>query len=294
MISNVNPFTNTIQNAAERLRGNPSLYLSIRISGDVVREGRQYNAPACAEVAVIIPDDDENIDTAAMRELLYITKDGELRRINETHAYYDPLHYVLHFPRGELGWTVGIQQHIDIEVINENRYNDGADAIAERIQGEEGGEERDDINDEDPVEERMSRIATPRQFYVHRIMEREESYNHYYGRLFLAFIADMYAKVESSRLRFIRREQGRFQTDVLRGAADAVYAADIGNNDAEARQIGRRVILPSSFPGGPRYMHQNFQDAMAIVRAIGKPDLFISFTCNPNWKERFDLQADFR
>ena len=29
----------------------------------------------------------------------------------------------------------------------------------------------------------------------------------------------------------------------------------------------------------------NFQDAMAIVRKHKKPDLFITFTCNPNWKE---------
>jgi hypothetical protein len=32
-------------------------------------------------------------------------------------------------------------------------------------------------------------------------------------------------------------------------------------------------------------MQQNYQDAMAIVRKYGKPDLFITFTCNPRWKE---------
>jgi hypothetical protein len=32
-------------------------------------------------------------------------------------------------------------------------------------------------------------------------------------------------------------------------------------------------------------MQQNYQDAMAVVRKHGKPDLFITFTCNPNWKE---------
>ena len=28
-------------------------------------------------------------------------------------------------------------------------------------------------------------------------------------------------------------------------------------------------------------MMQNYQDAMAIVRSKGKPDLFITMTCNP-------------
>ena len=32
-------------------------------------------------------------------------------------------------------------------------------------------------------------------------------------------------------------------------------------------------------------MHQLYQDAMSIIRAYGKPDLFITFTCNPKWPE---------
>jgi len=32
-------------------------------------------------------------------------------------------------------------------------------------------------------------------------------------------------------------------------------------------------------------MMQNYQDAMAIVRKYGKPDLFITMTCNPKWEE---------
>lgn len=41
----------------------------------------------------------------------------------------------------------------------------------------------------------------------------------------------------------------------------------------------------SKFPGSLRAMQQNYQDAMAIVRKIGKLDLFITFTCNPRWTE---------
>lgn len=52
--------------------------------------------------------------------------------------------------------------------------------------------------------------------------------------------------------------------------------------DTNAR-IGRIMILPSTFIGSPRNMMQNYQDAMAIVRTYGKPDVFITMTCNPNW-----------
>jgi hypothetical protein len=32
-------------------------------------------------------------------------------------------------------------------------------------------------------------------------------------------------------------------------------------------------------------MAQCYQDAMSVVREYGKPDLFITFTCNPKWDE---------
>lgn len=32
-------------------------------------------------------------------------------------------------------------------------------------------------------------------------------------------------------------------------------------------------------------MYQNYQDAMAMVRALGKPTYFITFTCNPDWED---------
>eukprot|EP00798_Chlamydomonas_sp_ICE-L_P027610 gene27610-7247_t len=51
-------------------------------------------------------------------------------------------------------------------------------------------------------------------------------------------------------------------------------------------QVGQQnKILPSSFIGGPRHMHQLYQDAMAVVRKLGKPDLFVTFTSNPKWQE---------
>ena len=32
-------------------------------------------------------------------------------------------------------------------------------------------------------------------------------------------------------------------------------------------------------------MKQAFQDAMAIVARFGKPDFFVTLTCNPHWRE---------
>ena len=32
-------------------------------------------------------------------------------------------------------------------------------------------------------------------------------------------------------------------------------------------------------------MAQLYQDALSIVTRFGKPDLFVTFTCNPKWPE---------
>ncbi len=66
--------------------------------------------------------------------------------------------------------------------------------------------------------------------------------------------------------------------NLYQGLADAVRAN-------EARDAGSFVILSSSYIGSPKHMAMNYQDAMAIVRKKKKTDLFITFTCNPNWQE---------
>ena len=55
--------------------------------------------------------------------------------------------------------------------------------------------------------------------------------------------------------------------------------------DTNRKSLGKRIVLPATFTGGPRYMIQNYQDAMEICRWAGNPDLFITFTANPKWLE---------
>jgi hypothetical protein len=56
-------------------------------------------------------------------------------------------------------------------------------------------------------------------------------------------------------------------------------------NDDNVENLGALVILPATFTGSPRHMHEYTQDAMTYVRTYGRSDLFITFTCNPAWTE---------
>ena len=129
---------------------------------------------------------------------------------------------------------------------------------------------------------------TPMQYYRYRLMVRgDASFNtlHRMGRLFQQHIVDMYAKIEGECLKFPRKNQSQLQAELCSGLADAVQSAD---GHIEGLQIGKRIILPSTFTGGARYQHQLYQDAMGIVHCFGKPDFFITFTCNPRWKKITD------
>ncbi|XP_055312023.1 uncharacterized protein LOC129574268 [Sitodiplosis mosellana] len=71
-----------------------------------------------------------------------------------------------------------------------------------------------------------------------------------------------------------------------------IHLRDAIITDRDVNQIGKAVILPSTFTGSPRHMHEYAQDAMTYVRSYGCPDLFITFTCNPSWDEIKDLLHD--
>ena len=43
--------------------------------------------------------------------------------------------------------------------------------------------------------------------------------------------------------------------------------------------------MPPTIYGSPRWYAKEFQDAMALVRIKGKPDFFLTVTCNTNWPE---------
>lgn len=120
-------------------------------------------------------------------------------------------------------------------------------------------------------------------FYRYRLYERPGEFSalHMSRAIFQQFVVDVYCRIEDNNLSYIQHNQKKLRVDSYRAVADFVA----GSNDNDTLRIGKPVVLPASFSGGPRNMIQHYQDAMAIVCAHGKPDLFITFTCNPRWDE---------
>lgn len=121
------------------------------------------------------------------------------------------------------------------------------------------------------------------QFYQNKLSIRKDIFNPllHGGMLTQQFIIDVYLRIEASRLDWYRKESQRnIRVELYSGLADYVNGLAEPNT-----RCGKMVILPSSFQGGPRFMQQLFQDFMVIVRDFGKPDLFVTYTFNPNCRE---------
>ncbi|XP_035817145.1 uncharacterized protein, partial [Zea mays] len=121
-----------------------------------------------------------------------------------------------------------------------------------------------------------------RDYYCYKFQIRPGVFNPilHGKRLFQQFAVDTYIKIESSRLDFIRKNQDRLRADLYQGLVDSMLDGDI-----RAEKVGKRTVLSTSFIGGPRDMKRRYMDAMALVRKFGKPDIFLTMTCNPNWDE---------
>ena len=123
---------------------------------------------------------------------------------------------------------------------------------------------------------------TPTCFYRYHLQVRDIA-QHFNlllrgGRLTQQYVCDMMAKIELHRLNWIRHNQKSIKAEKYKIIVDA-------RNSHSEIIPGRLTILPPTIYGSPRWYAKEFQDAMALVRIKGKPDFFLTFTCNPNWPE---------
>ncbi|KAL0860565.1 hypothetical protein ABMA27_009936 [Loxostege sticticalis] len=244
MLHSVNPYVASFKSALESVRGSDHGNYKFVINADrrpAASHLGRYNAPSTNEVAVLLVDQE-----CDKRDVVLRSRENRLQRISETHRAYDALQYPLMFCHGEDGYNFAIH-NVDPHTGAPN-HNKKTSAL---------------------------------QFYSYMIQLRqnEHIYLHRFKGLFSQFLVDMYAKIETERLVFIRTNQRKLRAENYVDLRDAIQ------RDSNADDVGRMVILPSTFTGGPRYMHERTQDAFCYVRKFGGADLFITFTTNPKWPE---------
>ncbi|GBM81800.1 hypothetical protein AVEN_145966-1 [Araneus ventricosus] len=202
---------------------------------------RRYNAPTINEVAIVMVGDQFH-----PRDIVLHRRNDQLINVTETHCCYDALQYKIIFWDGADGY------HFNVKMVNP-------------------------VNDAE-----IDKKCSAMNFYAYRLMIRRNEDNCIlkYRQLLHQYIIDMYVKIETERLLFLRLNQTKLRSEEYIHLRDAVV------NEGNTTNVGKLIILISSYIGSPRHMQEYAQDAVAYVRHYGCPDLFITFTCNPAWDEQ--------
>ncbi|CAG8768780.1 10074_t:CDS:1 [Cetraspora pellucida] len=207
--------------------------LAVHLHFNVATDRHRYNLPTSNEIAVILPGDGS--EPKAMRDIVIRLHGGPLERIHEAHPAYLPLHYVLFFLYGELGWHVELHHTL----IDEYRQY---------------------IEDQSKAS-----CLTQMDFYSFCLFSRHTEFLTILrgGKLLQEFMVDAWATTEQNRLRYLRMNQDVLQADVYQGLADAL--GTIVNEEINLNNLGRRIILYSTHIGSARHMFEIFQDSIAIT-----------------------------
>jgi hypothetical protein len=153
---------------------------------------RRFNAPTADEVAIVIVG-----DQFQPRDIVLHRRNDRLTNIPETHRCYDALQYPIMFWDGADGY------HFNVKMVNP-------------VTGEE-----------------TNKSCSAMKYYSYRIMIRENDNDHILQcrQLFHQYIVDMYAKIESERLLFIRLNQAKLRSEEYVHLRDAVINDGNTTND---------------------------------------------------------------
>uniref|UniRef100_A0A158P4G6 ATP-dependent DNA helicase n=2 Tax=Tetranychus urticae TaxID=32264 RepID=A0A158P4G6_TETUR len=225
----------------------------LQFFNDPVNSANRGNVPLVSEIAAVFETED-GAPPSNISVRVYPRQTNFSNTISYVSPHLDPMAYPILFPNGEQGWRCGLPHQSEF-----------ATAVLKTI--------------------------SVRQFYCYRLFDRQDAFNPviHAGKLTQQYIVELYTRVESARLKWIRDNQSKLRTDTYAGLLDVLNS----RSETDGIRAGKLVILPSSFSGSPRNMQLKYQDAMAVVRHCGKPDYFITMTCNPKWTEILESRSPF-
>ncbi|XP_062000159.1 uncharacterized protein LOC133717461 [Rosa rugosa] len=245
MFDEINELVREFRTMRDKFENHSLPSLNMTLLNRQPTDSKQYEIPTTDEIGGLIVGDIG--ENNSDKDLIIQSNNGCLQRISRIHPKYMSLQYPILFPYGEDGYK--------------------PDLLMQPIAGNH--------------QKKRERISM-RAYIAYQIQDRNYEVNTLLkgGRLFQQFLVDSYATVEEDRLNWIRKNQKKIRSEIYKD----IYAANLAGIN-KAHNLGQKIILPSSHTGSPRDMINNYQDAMAICRKYGNPDLFITFTCNVKWLE---------
>ena len=177
-------------------------------------------------------------------DIRLFTKSGEIRRIPLKNCHYDTLMYPLLHLHGEAGWN-----HIMTKLTPLKHYR----YVMQLREQPWADNQPPDIR---------------RNIFNPKLQT---------GKLSQVFALDINHKIQTINLQYIKSPaaQKKFQTNTYQDLIDEIAGID-------TEEKSKTVFLPASIRGSPRYYDKCYQETLAIGAEYGTPDIFLTFTANPN------------
>ncbi|XP_017226413.1 uncharacterized protein LOC108202501 isoform X1 [Daucus carota subsp. sativus] len=249
MLDETNELVKEFRSARDRYEKHGVQDLEIILKVSRSESGRENHITPSDEVAGIMVGDMD--DTDGVRDIIINSKIKGLERITDIHPKLMALQYPLLFPHGCDGF------HKEIP-----------------------------FGTSQNMAQKRREMITMKEYYSYKLQVRtnQAMTPRLGGRLYQQYIVDAFSSIEQARLWWFRTHQTTLRTDLYTNVKNSMTS---GNSDTS--NMGKGFILPSGFVGSRRYMQQNFQDALAVCRYIGHPDVFLTMTTNPVWDEIMEM-----
>lgn len=127
LIHFVNPYTRDFKTMADLENEVPGglAEVSMIFRSEGTPDPRRYNSPTHnTEIGVLIinGEDHRDVNKPTHRDVVIRLKNSNsaengLQSINEINQHYDPMHYVLMFPKGQPGWNINMRTANDLRKV---------------------------------------------------------------------------------------------------------------------------------------------------------------------------------
>ena len=261
LILEINPYAKKFKMLAdEHLKPDKCKEIAVQI---LSMKG-QYAAPESEEIGVFIPNTDNQYSskTPIYRNIILRDKDGKNFSINEMNPMYDPLHYPLMFPHGDVGYS----------------YNCNWSSSEQNTTVLKHYQQIMQIRPSKPLY-LFSRLY---QEYVCDQYAKIEGWR-------LNYIKNNQKRIKSELYNGVMDFLNTHQQHCSKENS-GVHQESTNNSANENIKLGKtHIVLPATFSGGPRWYQTKFLDAMNMVNALGPAQLIGTMTCNPKWPEVKEL-----
>uniref|UniRef100_A0A183BU25 RING-type domain-containing protein n=1 Tax=Globodera pallida TaxID=36090 RepID=A0A183BU25_GLOPA len=260
----------------------PPLHFADRANVQQIHPGRLSVETVAGSrlVAQFYLDSGANVMPPSVYDVVFMGRnDTKMVQMKWWNRQIDPALFPLLFPCGQFGYEYGIKLTL--------RENEAFDSAYKQIRGadtkllnakEELGEEEEFLGEEYEQQfhrrDRVSRSQWFRYFCHIRGLNYNWRDSHWlwdWRTLAQLYTITFNNRMEAQKVQFMKQLQGRRRLVRLEG------------------EIGRIYMTDEHFRGSRQYYQREYANCMTICRDIGKPDLLITFTMDPDCAELQEL-----